>query len=352
MKSYWGGESAAARRKRKAAEIESLEKEIKGLERDLAFIKIGLYLGWLADPEPQYRTAEQKSNFSSGRKEYFVPGYSGRTYLEAFPDSGADMCFISPSMASGLGLEIIPGTGRTVQLANKKQIQSPGMMQVPWVFSERTAHTYFLECWVLPHCVHSLVLGNKFLKATQTLTKFMSRIKSRLVDLPRRLRLELIGEEKQRLWGHLDGHLTAALPDTGSDLMLISRGYAQTVGLSIGHSPDNRLEVELADGTTAWTSGVARGVPWSVGGKSVRCDFHVLDDMCVDVVLSNDYLFKMRVFSKHGDCFFDTDSEEGLFQLCNIRLIGRFGDNLSELEDEYLVDGKILDALPTSDGLD
>ncbi|KAH8903254.1 hypothetical protein BR93DRAFT_857436, partial [Coniochaeta sp. PMI_546] len=283
------------------------------------------------------------SDFSSGRKQYFIQGQLGRTHLEAFPDSGADMCFISPSMASRLGLNVTPGTGRTIHLANKKLATSPGMVRVPWTFSgESTAQ--MLECWVLPGSVHSLVLGNKFLRATQTLTKFASRIKSRIVGLPKRLRLRLLGEEKQRLWGYLDGHLTPALPDTGSDVMLISREYAERIGLTIDGCCENWLEVEFADGSTTWTSGVVRDVPWSVGGKTVRCNFHVLDDLCVDVVLSNDYLFETRVFTEHSNCFFDTDSEQDLFQLCNIRLIGRFCDTLSGLEDEYLEDVVSLNA--------
>lgn len=281
------------------------------------------------------------ANFSSGRKQYCVEGCLCRTQIEACPDTGADLCLISPSMVSTLGLDVAPGTERTIHLANKKPVQSPGMAQVPWTFSgERTAH--MLDCWVLPGCVHDLVLGNQFLKATQTLTRFTSRIKSKSIALPQRLRLRLLGEEKQRLVGYLDGHLTTALPDTGSDAMLISGAYAQKIGLAINTGCENWLEVEFADGSTAWTSGVARDVAWEVGGRTVRCDFHVLDDLCVDVVLSKDYLFDMNVFSEHSDCFFDTGSEEeDRFHLCNIRLIGRFSDTLGGLEDEFLGDGKV-----------
>lgn len=75
------------------------------------------------------------------------------------------------------------------------------------------------------------------------------------------------------------------------------------------------------------------------GGEAIRCDFHVLDNLCVDVVLSNDYLFQTRAFSEHSDGLFDINSEEDLFQPCNIRLIGRFSDKLNGLEDEYLEDG-------------
>lgn len=264
-----------------------------------------------------------------------MEGSLGRIPLEAFPDSGADMCLVSPSIVSALGLAVTPGTARTIRLANKKTVRSPGMVQALWTFTgEHIPH--MLECWILPGCVHPLILGNKFLRTTQTLTKFASRIKSKLVAWPKRLRLRLLGEEKHRLWGYLDGHLTAALPDTGSDVMLVSHDYAQKIGLTIDRNFENWLEIELGDGSTTWTSGIARDVLWNVGGKVIQSDFHVLDDLCVEVVLSGDYLFEMRVFSDQRDCFLESNSEEDVF--CNIRLISRYGETLSDLEDEYLED--------------
>lgn len=294
---------------------------------------------WALNVPRAEKNAHKVSGFSSASVQYFVEGDVNGTPVEALPDSGADMCFISPKLASGLGLSPAAGTQKRIHLANKKHVQSPGMVEVPWRFAkEQKAH--ILNCWILPGCDYDLVLGNHFLRVTQTLTKFTHRIKSKLVELSRRLQLRLLGEEKQRLWGSLDGHLTAALPDTGSDVMLISRAYARKIGLTIDRDFENWLELEFADGTTDWTSGVVRDVSWNVGGKTVRCDFHVLDDLCVDVILSKNYLFDLNVFSEHGECFFDTNSEEDLFQLCNIRLIGRYGDTLNVLEEEYLEDGK------------
>lgn len=283
--------------------------------------------------------ARTDSSFSSAPRQYFVEGDVNGTPVEALPDTGADMCFISPKLACDLGLSPDAWTPKEIQLANKKCVESPGMVEVAWRFT-REQKPHILNCWILPGCVHDIVLGNHFLNATQTLTKFKNRIKSKLVDLPRRLRLRLLGEEKQRLWGYLDGHLTAALPDTGSDVMLISSIYARRIGLLINRDFEQLLEVEFADGTTAWTSGVIRDVPWEVGGATVRCDFHVLDALCVDVVLSKDYLFDLNVFSENSEYFFNVDSEDDLFQLFNIRLIGRYGDTLNILEEEYLQDGK------------
>lgn len=54
---------------------------------------------------------------------------------------------------------------------------------------------------------------------------------------------------------------------------------------------------------------------------SLRCDFYVLDDLCVDVVLSNEYLFYINIFSKHEDWFIDVDYKEDITLFCGIRLL-------------------------------
>ncbi|KEZ43310.1 hypothetical protein SAPIO_CDS4754 [Scedosporium apiospermum] len=187
-------------------------------------------------------------NFTSRSKQHFVEGVVDGTLVDACPDSGADRCFMSPRLASDLGLYPADGTQKRIVLANKKHVESPGMVKVPW------------------------------------------------------------------------------------------SAYARKIGLAIDRDFENWLEVEFADGTTAWTSGVVRDASWEVGGKTVRCDFHVLEELSVDAIVSNNYLFDLNIFSEYGGCFFDIDSEEDLFELCNIRLIGRYGDGLNVLEQEYLED--------------
>jgi hypothetical protein len=172
------------------------------------------------------------------------------------------------------------------------------------------------------------------------LTKYVQRIKFEDVALPKRLRLQLLGSESQRLWGYLNYNYTAAFPDTGSDAMFISREYAKNLALDISTDVKNEIEVELGDGTIVWTSGFVRDVEWDVGGMAVRCDFYVLDNLCVDVVLSNNYLFEFDIFSKYTKYLYDNGTEEEP-QLCNIRLIGQYGKSLDLLEEEYLEDGKL-----------
>ncbi|KAL4948177.1 hypothetical protein BDW69DRAFT_189509 [Aspergillus filifer] len=215
-----------------------------------------------------------------------------------------------------------------------KKIQSPGMVHVPWRFADERG-THSVPCWVLPKSTQQLILGNPFLSVTKTLTEFSSRIKHELVTLPRKLRLQLLGEKSQRLWGYLERTGTVALPDTGSDVMFISKSYADKFGLTIDEAHEHLLEVEFADGGTGWTREVVRDAEWTVGNKATHTDFYVLDNLCVDVILSNDYLFENNIFADCEQCLFDANLEDGLRKLCNIRLIGKYGETLDQLEGEY-----------------
>ncbi|GAM43638.1 hypothetical protein TCE0_060f18606 [Talaromyces pinophilus] len=320
-----------------ASALHATFENLRHTKEELAKSKFLMAPANLRHKLAKYSDADNvRKDFSSGSRQYFVDGYLNGVPVEALPDTGADMCFISKPFASSFGLTPVTGTQKRIFLANKKSVLSPGMVEMPWKFmGERKTHT--LNCWILPGCIYDLVLGSDFLRATKTLTKYARRIKSKLVSLPKRLQLHLLGKESHRLMGYLDGYLTAAFPDTGSDVMLISKDYVKRLGLAIDRDFENWLEIELGDGTTAWTEGIVRNVSWNVGGNSIFCDFHVLDDLCVDVVLSNNYLFELNVFSECSKHFF-TNLEEDVSHLCNIRLIGRYADSLNLLEEEYLAD--------------
>jgi hypothetical protein len=182
-----------------------------------------------------------------------VEGYVKNMLVEAFPDSGADVSFISPQLVAKLGLVSQLDDGRReIHLPDGRLVISPGVVHISWFFKgENVLNT--MRCWIFPGSIHDLVLGKPFLSLTETLTTFKHRIKSRLASFSKRLRLRLLGREQQRLWGTLDGHPTLALPDTGSDAMLVSGDYANKCGLTVDESEDGRLEVEYADGSRSWT---------------------------------------------------------------------------------------------------
>ncbi|KAH0443537.1 hypothetical protein CcaCcLH18_00850 [Colletotrichum camelliae] len=283
----------------------------------------------------QSSSAPKKSHFSSGATDYIVEGSVNGVGIEASPDTGSHGCIVSSQLASKLGKTPVPGTGKTITLANKKRVWSPGMIEVLWKFAnDQTPH--ILNCWVLPHSSKEFVLGSRFLKTTGTLTKFFHRVKK--VLLPPKLRLRLMGEEKERTMGFFNHRMTPALADTGSDLMLVSSEYVRRHGLTLHSGHGYCFEVELADGTTTYTTGVVRDAAWRIGDSTVRCDFHVLDGLPADVILSKDYLFDLNVFSKYTESFVNVDMIEDISLLCGIRLIDERLHDLEQLEEGFLRD--------------
>jgi hypothetical protein len=281
--------------------------------------------------------------------------------VEAIPDSGADESFISASFLrklqqrrhrtlAGMGiLETELNEQSSVQLASGKYVACPSMVSVPWEF-EGEDKIHWLRCRVLQQATQDLILGDSFLRATETFTRFKHRITTKLRSLGTKLlRLNYLGSDERRLWGHLNGDFVGALPDSGSDIMAISSDYARRQGLRINRKRDKQVEVQFADGSTAWTVGVVCGLEWEFGSSTefpVMADFYVLDNLPVDVLFNSDFVFDFNVFDQHDVSLYHCDSALKLSQLCNIRLIGRYSNHLFKLEDEYIVDGE----LPTNHG--
>ncbi|KAJ4241531.1 hypothetical protein NW757_012230 [Fusarium falciforme] len=278
--------------------------------------------------------------FSSGLKNYRVKAKVGDHQVDALADTGAQSNFISPQFAKKVGLVPDKSAPRRIQLPGGKQIVSPGNVKVPFSF-QGELKKYVLDCWIIPGCTNDLVLSRAFLSATKTLTEFKSRVKeSMLNNLPKRLRLNLIGNERQRLWGSLNGRSALALPDTGSDVMLVSAQWAKENKLEVDCDSEHRLELEVADGSTVFTAGIVHNAIWTFGdmGEDVYCDFYVLEGLSVDVVFSNDFVFELDVFSEYCHLMVHLDELPGILEFCHVKLISKFGPQLASLEKESIND--------------
>ncbi|KAF4467235.1 hypothetical protein FALBO_5894 [Fusarium albosuccineum] len=290
-------------------------------------------------PASSYILMPPVGNFSQGKKNYTVPSRVGHHHVDALPDTGAQSNFISPQLAERVGVVLHEGTETMIELPGRKLLISPGTAKVPFSF-EGESKRHMLDCVVLPGCTSDLVLSGAFLNATSTLSKFMSRIKESMRNMDRVFRVSLLGNEKNRLWGSLNGQPVLALPDTGSDVMLVSAEWAEKNKLVIDRGLEHKLKLELTDGSTTFTAGVVRNARWALGNSEqvVSCDFYVLDGLSVDVVLSNDFIFELGLFSRFNHLMANIDSFPDLSEFYNIRLIGKYSPELSRLEEAYLDD--------------
>ncbi|KAJ4017493.1 hypothetical protein NW752_001399 [Fusarium irregulare] len=283
---------------------------------------------WLQDAQP------------STLKDYRVNGRAWEHRVNALPDTGAQSNFISSQFVEKVGFVPDSRNPRRIQLPGAKEVLSPGTVKVPFSFHGEL-ETYLLDCWIIPGCTNDLILSGPFLRATETLTKFKNRIKESIRQIKHTsLRLSLLGNERQRLLGSLNGRFALALPDTGSDVMLVSAEWAKANKLKIDRSPESRLELELADGSRVFTAGVARNATWTFGdsAQSVSCDLYVLNNLSVDVVLSNTFIFELEVFSKFNHFMTNLDSMPNISEFYNVRLIGKYSAELARLEKESISD--------------
>lgn len=101
-----------------------------------------------------------------------------------------------------------------------------GTVSLPVSFSgERAVYTQKFR--VLERSMYDIILGSPFLQLTNISRMLRGFFPSGL------MRLCCLGESTQRLGGWLNGEFVEALPDTGSDVTLISSEYAKAGGFEV-----------------------------------------------------------------------------------------------------------------------
>ncbi|KAF2803329.1 uncharacterized protein BDZ99DRAFT_355545, partial [Mytilinidion resinicola] len=239
-------------------------------------------------------------------KHYEIEGTLNEMPISAFPDTGAQKNVISLSYCRRLGLSIDKGSDLKFQLPSGGIVECIGSIRSRWKFANESKSTS-LSFQVIADCTHDVILGGSFLKWSKTLTQFCHRIITRWRPMPQCRGVKLLGSQRQRVSGYLDGNFVEAIPDTGCDVMLMSRAYAEEHGYYVESGGDFRCELEFADGSRAYTEGMVTGLDWSYGDSETTslCDFHILENLPADVVLSNDFLFEGQAFSKYEEFFYD-----------------------------------------------
>ena len=217
---------------------------------------------------------------------------------------------------------------RPMKLPNGNVITSVGTVTLPFSF-DGEQESYDRVFTILPRSVHDVILGNKFLSATKTLTDFHRRIKKKPVSCDKVVRrLNLLGSPMARVLSSVNGVCVSAYPDTGSDVMVISKQFAKHLGLEIFTGQSNRTWLEFVDGSCAQTYGMVFDVQWHFGlpyeqMMPFECDFHVLEDLSCPIILSADTLFGSSAFSVYRNYFYDDVlSDDDLFLIHEMRNYG------------------------------
>ncbi|KAB5572029.1 hypothetical protein GE09DRAFT_1268445 [Coniochaeta sp. 2T2.1] len=259
--------------------------------------------------------------------------------VTACPDSGSDDNIISHdfAMSAGFKIQVSDSEPRRFSVANGKVVEAVGQVQ---------AHCAFVtEDKRIPDCIFHVfntlavpvIMGMDFLRQTETLTKHTYRLVKELAPAMQSLRVNSVGKPKQSLLCRLNNYVGCARPDTGSDLDLVSRTFANSRGFAIEPAFE---QLEFADCSIGYTSGLVRGT-FSVGdfsdvrgflprGEAIDLEFYVLDSLNSDILLGQDTIDELGIFSSHVQSFIPSLPCLGESDVNIIRHIGKLERSVSE----------------------
>jgi hypothetical protein len=241
-----------------------------------------------------------------------ILGFLHDTAVTFFPDNQSAYDIMSHDYAKRNHFEIISSTKGKLQTARGAMVNTLGTVSRPIRFAKES-ETYMREFHVLPKCVHDIILGSHFLRLTQTFTKFRHRIVNKLRGLSSRRRVCFTGSSQQMLAGWANSQSALALPDTGSDICLVSAQYARERGYRVDTDPRHRQLLEFVDGSTAETLGRVEGFQWEFDKSDIQLhnpEIHVLEGLQTDLLLGYDFLMHTDAFSTHEELFVDIEPHD------------------------------------------
>jgi hypothetical protein len=241
-----------------------------------------------------------------------VSGFLTDKAVTFFPDNQSAHDIMSHDYAKRNHFKINSSTKGKLRTARGSQVNTLGTVSRTVRFPGEPEE-YIREFHVLPKCVHDIILGSPFLRLTQTFTKFRHRIVKKLRGMSPRHRVCLTGSSQEMLSGWANGQSILALPDTGSDICLMSLRYARERGYRVDTDPKHLQMLEFVDGSTAETSGRVEGFQWEFDGSDIQLhipEIHVLEGLRTDLLLGYGFLEESDAFGTHEELFTDAEPHD------------------------------------------
>ncbi|KAI0199364.1 hypothetical protein F4808DRAFT_461919 [Astrocystis sublimbata] len=297
------------------------------------------------------RSLHGESNKSSVQ-EWHIDSKINECPISALADTGANINAISKDEADRIGLLPKPGTaGNTIRLPSGRICASLGTTSLRFNFKgEKKVH--FLACNIVEKLESGMVLCYEFLRETKTLTDFFkNRIKEVMRFGLQRFSLCLLDDHgscsgaRARMVGFINGTRVSAVPDTGSGIMAVSASYAKRLGLKV--DTNHTTHVAFADGSSAMTSGTVEAA-WNFLPPQTQTEgpwdhdwdyqWHVIEDLPADAILSLEFIKQHNVFSRHEHAFVSSSPRSKLAEIFGIHELPGGNEELSNLAAQFETD--------------
>ena len=145
--------------------------------------------------------------------------------LSVIADTGVAVNVISAEYAKQNHMAIDTSFS-SFKLGNSSLVDSVGTVSIDYAFAETPSEIFNIVCHVLPHCIYDLILGSTFLTATQTISKYRSRLTECIFSVANVFHFGYLGNSQQVLEGTLaDQFITCAISDTGAERNVMDLQY-------------------------------------------------------------------------------------------------------------------------------
>ena len=230
------------------------------------------------------------------------------------PDTGSLENAISADEARRLGLKV-SGRGRQFLMGNGSETKSLGVVRLKCAFAlgERCMTRQSFN--VIDNLAVPVIIGKRFLDISKTMTLHQHRLEAVWMSAKKAFRVMHLNRPRQLVRCYVNGKLVHANPDTGSEVDLMSPFYARENALNIEALEEGEDWVQFADGSTAKLLGKTHvdldiydgryRSPTGYIGHSRT--FYLLDGLRTDVLLGEEALYDMHIFTAHEDSFVDSD---------------------------------------------
>ncbi|KAL1799725.1 hypothetical protein ACET3X_000067 [Alternaria dauci] len=277
----------------------------------------------------------------------------------ACADTGSDVNIISHEVAKTLGYsayEALPEK-KLFALANGKLVEAVGRIESACSFGVETHSLVTMTCafYVLLKVATPIIMGLGFLEQTKTMTEH----RERLVRVPtpafQALSVCSVDSPRRLLNCELDRRETLATPDSGSEIDLMSPCFAADRGLTVYPGEE---AIQLADGSIAVTSGYVHvdiavtsinpSRPADHHKSNITVDLFLLDNLNHDLIVSEDSLEELKVFTEHQSALVPAPHDSGPLGINRIRHLGTIDRIVSWIKRKIKGSGSGDDNMDTS----
>lgn len=284
-----------------------------------------------------------------------LPGTIETICVKALPDTGSSQNVIDKNLVQSL-FPFIPihtvhePTDKLLVAPDGKPIPCIGKVNLSWMFKgeDKKYRRWF---YVVENCSKSVIIGNGFLRQTETMSKHRRRLeltepssdaKSPLGHLLSEgvNEAQQDGYLRQLVLGRINSTDTLASLDTGCEANLMSIDYAKRLKLTILPLPTSEQQVKFADGRRGSMVGQVE-VDWSfvdTPEKAAKVIFYVLRTCIHPVIFGERFIFSEDPWFNHAAALSDDASDTAILGVVGLekmrRLWGLLGSYKPDPEEE------------------